>query len=595
MIGLMSNLFVRKMRRRIMGYTKKRIYFIIPLSLFLFLSQVSLPVPRMQVESTPFDLRNDPEVEKIIEEFRSSIPEILKKEKDLPGLSIALVDRKGAVWTEGFGYTDKTRSRPVNASTIFSIQSMSKTFTATGIMMASQEGLLDLDAPIKNYLPDFRIQTRFDERPLEKITLRHLLSHKAGFTHEAPVGNNYETNSPSLEAHVQSISDTWLRYPVGTRYSYSNLGIDLAGYILQVASEKPFEAYMEENLFVPLGMRNSSFDVEVVRQNKNRAIGHSRPFEKVPLSIPMIPAGSVYSSAEDMAKFIQFHMNKGKFDNKSLLKPALIDEMHTIPHPLNGQKAGYALGISKSFFYLNKRKLLSLDHGGGGFGFLSVMRWFPELGFGIVILSNSVNHNNVHRNLANQIIDKIIALKSNGKPTQPSLRSRKDIAPIKMSPDALKNLAGYYEGRGLAFQLKIEDGRLGIELMKKFYPLTFYSDNQASTETYDYKFILNENGRPSYLIRFYDGLNLDYIDGPGDKSGPNKPEWEKYLGTYRNRIYGKLRGIHRVHIKNGHLYFDRLKLVEEHQPGLFFSSTGEALDFRVEIPTWRNIKLEKVS
>ncbi len=578
-----------------MGHTQKRIYFIIPFALFLFLSQVSLPDSRIHAESVPFDLRTDPGVEKIIEEFRSSIPEILKKEKNLPGLSVALVDQKGAVWAEGFGYTDKTQSRPVDASTIFSIQSMSKTFTATGIMMAAQAGLLDLDAPIKTYLPNFRIQTRFIERPLEKITLKHLLSHKAGFTHEAPVGNNYETHSPSLEAHVQSISDTWLRYPVGTRYSYSNLGMDLAGYILQVVSEKAFEAYMEENLFIPLGMRNSSFDVEVVRQNKNRALGHSRPYEKVPLAIPMIPAGSVYSSAEDMAKFIQFHLNKGKFNNKSLLKPDFLDEMYTIPYPHKGQKTGYALGIAKGFISLNERELLSLEHSGGGFGFLSTMKWFPELGFGIVILTNSVNHNNVDGNLANQIIDKIIALKTNGKPTQPSFRITKDAAPIQMSPDALKNLAGYYQGRSLAFQLKIEDGKLGIELNKQFYPLTFYSDTQASTETYDYKFVLNENGRPSYLFRFFDGLNLDYIEGPGDKPGPNKPEWKKYLGMYRYRIYGQIRGLHKVHMKNGYLYFDRLKLVKEHQPGLFFSSTGEALDFRGEIPTWRNTKLEKVS
>lgn len=253
------------------------------------------------------------------------------------------------------------------------------------------------------------------------------------------------------------------------------------------------------------------------------------------------------------------------------------------------------MGIAKGFITLDERELLSLEHGGGGFGFLSIMRWFPELGFGIVILSNSVNHNNVHGNLANQIIDKIITLKSKGKRTQPSFRTNEDAAPIQMSPEALQNLAGYYQGRGISFQLKIEEDRLGIELNRRFFPLTFYSGTQASTETYDYKFVLNENGRPSYLFRFYDGLNLDYIEGPGDKPGPNKPEWKKYLGMYRYRIHAKIRGIHKVHVKNGHLYFDRLKLVKEHQPGLFFSATGEVLDFRGEIPTWRNVKLEKVS
>jgi hypothetical protein len=309
----------------------------------------------------------------------------------------------------------------------------------------------------------------------------------------------------------------------------------------------------------------------------------------------MIPAGSVYSSAEDMAEFIQFHLNNGKCDNKTLLKPALIDEMYTIPFPLEGQKAGYALGIAKGFFNLDNREILTLDHSGGGFGFLSMMRWFPDLGVGIVVLTNSVNHNNVHGNLADQIIGKIIALKSNGKRTQPSFRSNKDASPIQMSPDTLENLAGYYQGRSINFQIKIRDGNLGIELNKRFYALTFYSEAQASTETYDYLFVLDENGRPSHLFRFYDGLNLDYIDGPGDKPGENKPEWKEYLGIYRDRVYGDLRGIHRVYVRNGYLYFDRLKLVAEHQPGLFFSSTGEALDFRGEISTWRNIKLEKVS
>ena len=164
-----------------------------------------------------------------------------------------------------------------------------------------------------------------------------------------------------------------------------------------------------------------------------------------------------------------------------------------------------------------------------------------------------------------------------------------------MSPDALKNLEGFYQGRGINFQLKTKDDILGIELNKRFYPLTFYSETHASTETYDYQFVLDENGRPSHLFRFYDGLNLDYIYGPGDKPGSNRPEWKKYLGIYRDRVYGEFRGIHRVHLRKGYLYFDRLKLIEEHQPGLFFSSTGEALDFRGEMPTWRNIKLEKVS
>ena len=96
------------------------------------------------------------------------------------------------LWAEGFGCTDWNCRTPVTADTPFSIQSMTKSFTAVAVLLAVQDGLLDLDAPISTYLPDFTVNSIFDERPQDLITLRMLLSHTAGFTHEAPVGNNYD-------------------------------------------------------------------------------------------------------------------------------------------------------------------------------------------------------------------------------------------------------------------------------------------------------------------------------------------------------------------------------------------------------------------
>ena len=96
--------------------------------------------------------------------------------------------------------------------------------------------------PITTYLPGFTVHSAFEAHPERRITLRMLLSHTAGFTHEAPLGNNYEPEPGDFDAHVRSISDTWLRFPVGTGYAYSNLGIDLAGYILEQVSNKPFPA-----------------------------------------------------------------------------------------------------------------------------------------------------------------------------------------------------------------------------------------------------------------------------------------------------------------------------------------------------------------
>ena len=204
----------------------------------------------------------------------------------VPGLALALVDGDRVVWQQGFGSTDSDGGTPVTVDTIFSVQSMSKTFTATAVMQAVQAGRLDLDVPITTYLPGFTVHSAFEPHPERRITLRMLLSHTAGFTHEAPLGNNYEPEPGDFDAHVRSISDTWLRFPVGTGYAYSNLGIDLAGYILEQVSNKPFPVVMHDSLLAPLGMDHSTFDRAEVHATANRAVGHSGDLVPPPVDMP---------------------------------------------------------------------------------------------------------------------------------------------------------------------------------------------------------------------------------------------------------------------------------------------------------------------
>ncbi|MHC4537642.1 MAG: serine hydrolase domain-containing protein, partial [Planctomycetota bacterium] len=321
-----------------------------------------------------------PELAALIDEFRSSVPKMMKK-ANIPGCALALVDDNGILWAEGFGTTDFKRKIPVTPDTIFSIQSMSKTFTATAVMCAVNDGLVELDSPITEYLPSFTVHSIFEENPEQSITLRYLLSHRAGFTHEAPVGNNYDTYSPSFEDHVLSISDTWLKFPVGQKYSYSNLGIDLAGYILQVQSGKPLEHYVKEKIFEPLGMSHSSMDMRVIRKNKNRAIGHSFLVKKIPLEIPMIAAGGVYTNAVDLAEFVRFHLNFGTLDQREIVPLQVLSEMY---RSIDGR--GLGLGIGE------RHDAVFHAHGGGGFGFHSYMIWYPEYGIGAIELTNSSPH-----------------------------------------------------------------------------------------------------------------------------------------------------------------------------------------------------------
>ena len=266
-------------------------------------------------------------------------------EQGIPGLAVALVDRDRALWVEGFGHVDGRGSAPVTADTIFSVQSMSKLFTATAVMQAVAAGRVDLDAPITTYLPEFTVHSAFEKHPERKITLRMLLSHTAGFTHEAPVGNNNDLDPGDFDAHVRSISDTWLRFPVGSGYAYSNLGIDLAGYILERVEGKPFAEVMRDSLLEPLGMDHSTFDRAAIRASADRAVGHVHPYPTPPLAVPMTAAGGLYTSAADLARFLRFELNGGTIDGRVVLDPKWLHEMETVPAPHAGAPAGYALGV----------------------------------------------------------------------------------------------------------------------------------------------------------------------------------------------------------------------------------------------------------
>lgn len=343
-----------------------------------------------------------PGISSIIAEYRQEIP-IRMTIEQVPGLAIAVVDDQGILWSEGFGYTDWDRATPVTADTLFSIQSMSKSFTATAAMFAAQDGLVDLDAPITAYLPDFHIHSIFEEHPEQKITLRMLLSHTAGLVHEAPVGGNSDLPGATFEEHIASISDTWLRSPVGSRYDYSNLGIDLAGYILQVRSGMPFTQYVQEKVLSPLGMSSSTLEINQVRATPGRAIGHTQLPLRPPIGWLLIPSGGVWTTANDMARYLQFHINEGALGGTRLLRQDLAETMYTPPNPA-ALTAKYALGIGVSDDQGTRR----MEHGGGGFGFESYMIWYPELKLGAAVLTNA-DSSDLRYQICNEVLNSVIA------------------------------------------------------------------------------------------------------------------------------------------------------------------------------------------
>ena len=537
-------------------------------------------------EASPGALTSD--ILPLIDQERARILNVMKKD-DVPGAAVCLLYQGKAVWVEGFGVTDLKSKRRIGAGTIFSIQSTSKNFTAAAIMLAVQRGLLDLDKPITAYVPEFKVRSRFESAPQEKMTLRLLLSHRAGFTHEAPVGNNYDPRFPDFEAHIRSISATWLRFPVGERYRYSNLGIDLAGYILQRAAASPFAECLKTMIFDPLGMGDSTAETGGYARRADRAVGHARGYVTVPLMTPLIPSGGVYTSARDMIGYLAFHLGRGTFGGKTLLKPSLWEEMHSFS--LGGD---YGLGIIRTELCYGDTPVRMLGHKGGGFGFGCVCNYCPEAQLAWVALFN--RQTGAPYQFGAELLDSLLARRYGPRrPRQPAA----DLALIQLQAPQLEAFTGNYVGRAAAAQIRLADGVLEMQVEAGFTPLRFTSPIDMFVvapdgETVAYRYVAQAGGEPAHLECAVGEDSLDYNDGPKDPPGPNLASWDSYIGRYEIELWGKASDEFSIHRKNGYLYLNELRLIVEAEPGLFFAADGEALDLR-SVPTWRNIRLRRVS
>jgi CubicO group peptidase (beta-lactamase class C family) len=301
---------------------------------------------------------------------------VFKKKNGIKGLAVAIFDNNKIIWKNAYGKS--TYQHRINDSTMFGIQSISKNITTLAVMIAAEEGMLDIDVPISEYLPEFKVNTCFEQNSETKITLRLLLSNTSGLPHEAPVGNNFDYSFVSIEEHLKSIEKSWLRFPVGTDYSYSNLGFDLAAQIVEKVSGLAFDEFLQIKIFQPLGMKNSTVNNQVVVSKKNKTDGIEFGVKRKHYPIPLIGSGAVYSSLYDMVKYVQMHLNYGEYDGERLINRESLFELYKVN--FNNYGLGTYIDTLYGSYYLN--------HNGGGFGFGSSILWLPEYNIGCLVLAN---------------------------------------------------------------------------------------------------------------------------------------------------------------------------------------------------------------
>jgi len=526
--------------------------------------------------------------EAVAEALLGWLPERLEA-TGVPGAALAVVGKRDTIREKVFGFTGGPASSAITPDTVFLIRSISKSVTALAVLMAVQDGMVDLDTPISRYLPEFSVHSRFQEHPEDVMTLRHMLSHRAGFTHDPPA--DIDLDHPGyFTRYIEKVSETWLRFPVGYRMEYSNYGYDLAGYILQVRSGMPFAKYLQGKVLEPLGMANSSFDLASVEHRSDRAIGHGGEGDAAPVHLPEIAAAGLYSSLRDMSKYVQFHLNEGVVDGHRLLREDLMEQYHSIQFARPDQRTGYTFGLWREPI----GNTFSLYHEGGGRGFASHMILYPELGLGVITLTNK-EYQGLTGYEGRVIMSGPIVNRYGPVPVADSrVESMKQLDP---NDSRLRPILGRY-GDSPGVVVGFENGVLGLRSSEtSFSPLAFYEDGGELVGMYgstmEARFLPRLGGRPGSMMivnRTVSNNNshyLDFNDSPTDLPGPARPEWQAYLGEYDVFWEDEPTSTAKIEIRNGTLYFRDGKCFE-HEPGLFFLYDGQTLALRSSTPTFAN-------
>lgn len=340
-------------------------------------------------------------------------------DKQLPALSIALVDDQQVVWAKGFGFADPKEKTPATAETVYRVGSVSKLFTDIAVMQLVEQGKLDLDAPVSRYLPDFNPRNPFGK----PITLRQLMSHRSGLARESPVGNYFAPTEPSLAKTVASLNKTSLVYAPEMRSKYSNAAIATVGYVLERTQRQPFAKYLKRAVLDPLGLSHSSFE-PAPEINKRLAKAYmwsidGRVFDAPTFQLGISPAGSMYTTVTDLARFMSALFAGGRGANGQVLKPTTLEQMWTPQFASQGQKAGFGIGFHLA--EINGHRLIG--HGGAIYGFATSLEAMPEAKLGAVVVTTKDSANAVTNRIADIALKAMLAVREGKSITEPEITS----------------------------------------------------------------------------------------------------------------------------------------------------------------------------
>jgi CubicO group peptidase (beta-lactamase class C family) len=372
----------------------------------------------------------------------------------VPGAAVGVLYR-GQEYVAGYGVTNVDYPLAVDADTLFQIGSITKTFTMAAAMRLVEQGRLALDEPIRHYLPDLSMS---DPDVAARVTMRHLLTHTSGLPADnfAPMGGGDE----ALAQYVaEEVPREPLILPLGRYPSYSNIALSLAGRVVEVVSERPYEVAIRQLLFEPLGMERATFfaaDAIIAATAAGHTVLDTKPFRQRPWALPRTAdaAGGIVASVREMLRYARLWLGDGLSpDGARLLTPESLAQIGT---PQSRQPADL-LTFGLSWALADENGVKFWTHGGGTSGQNSRLLMARERDFAYCALTNVVEGSAVLGAGQRWATENLLGMSPAASPAPP---------PLPLDAAALATYAGEYENPGEALHtLRVRDN--GLELTSK--------------------------------------------------------------------------------------------------------------------------------
>lgn len=403
------------------------------------------------------------------------------KDWEIPGLSIAIVKNDKVILAKGYGVTRVGGSEPVTENTLFMIGSNTKAFTATALSILNESGKLSLEDKVQKWMPNFRLK---DSLANKEVVIADLLSHRLGF--ESYQGDfTYWSSNLTRDQVIHKMSLITPAYGFRTKWGYCNAAFVTAGELIPRIIGKSWAETIRDSILIPLRMNRTRMLSEELKGIKNIAYPHTLANKKIS-EIPFVnidnlaPAGSMSSTASDMARWLLAQANSGSIDGNQVISANVFENIRN-PYsiitidPRGGQQTHiylYGLGIS-----INDRVgKLFYSHAGGIDGYLSIVMIVPEEKLGIVVLTNT-DQNKFFQNLAKEVLDAFLGLpyqgysykslksyKANRVKTDSLLDSLRNVVVMNNKPSiSLLQYTGKYNNDVYGdIEVRLEKGKLNI-------------------------------------------------------------------------------------------------------------------------------------